>query len=109
MDPVPAQDALTTLLSTDALLVAASTLAATIGHAPPPNTPKSTTPWRIATGVAWLMVVVSAGALAAWIDLYLVEDGFDNIPSYIVAFALLAILFVIPVIGFQAARWAKAP
>jgi hypothetical protein len=52
------------------------------------------------------MTVVSAGALAAWLELYVSKDGFDNVWSIFEGIALLVPLIAIPAIGFLSARWA---
>lgn len=108
-DPIAAKDALSTLLATEALLLAASTLAATIGHAPRDNTPKTKVPRNTARAVAWLMVVVSLGGLAAWIELYPKDKGWDNGWAVFESIGLLIPLAAIPAIGFLCVQWSSPP
>jgi hypothetical protein len=107
MEPLPDKDALTTLLSVESLLLAASTLAVTISRTPIHGQEKTAFPKRAAWGVAWLILVVSVGAGAAWTELFVCGDGPGNVLGWIEAGALLAILLVLPVIGFVVATWAK--
>ncbi len=108
MDPYPAKDVLNTLLAVEALLVAASTLAAAVGSAPVAAPAlKNFVPQKTAYALFFLMVLVAAGGVAAWIQIYLGDpSGVDEPLDVVQAGALLAGLVAIPIFGFQAARWA---
>jgi hypothetical protein len=108
-DPFPSKDVLTTLLGVQSLLVASSTLAATVGHGPVTKVKaKDYVPYRVALGIAWLMVGIAVGGLAAWWQTYITDPAGVNAPLDVVeAAALVAPLLVIPLFGFKAAGWAK--
>jgi hypothetical protein len=104
-----AKDAFSSLLSVQALLLAASTLASTIGHERQQRiAKKSDVPHRVAFWIAVLMTAVGVGGVAAWIDLFICERyGTRSVGGATEALALLAPLVAIPVLGFVAASWAK--
>jgi sorbitol-specific phosphotransferase system component IIC len=108
-DPYPPNEVLNTLLAVQALLIAASTLAATIGsRAPEKPKPKDFVPQRAAAVVAGLMIAVSVGGAAAWFDVYVSNaNGIKNVGDVLQAIALLAPLIVVPIFGLKAVQWAK--
>jgi hypothetical protein len=108
-DPYPPNEVLNTLLAVQALLIAASTLAATIGsRAPEKPQLKDFVPQRAAAVVAGLMIAVSVGGAAAWFDVYVSNaKGIENVGDVLQAIALLAPLIVVPIFGLKAVRWAK--
>lgn len=103
-----AKDALSTLLSVEALLVAALTLAATIGNSPAVGTKRTDLPARVAKAVMWLTWAVAAGGLAAWIQIFVLDaKGIDSGWDVATAFGLIAPLLGIPVFAGVCVRWAR--
>jgi hypothetical protein len=107
MDPLPDKDALTTLLSVESLLLAASTLAVTISRAPVYGDARSDLPRRVAWAIFWLVLLASVGAAAAWIELFICGDGPGNFLGWCEAVAIAAVIAALPVISGLIAKWAR--
>ena len=61
----------------------------------------------MAWGLFWLILWVSVGAAAAWLELFVCGDGPGNVLGWVEASALAAVIVAQPILGWLIAKWAR--